>query len=109
MERSKRSNRFSPEVRARAVRMVLEHQKDYDSQSAAIAAIAPKIGCIPETVRRWMRQEETNLGLRDGVSSDERSRMKELERENRQLRQVNSMRFYVKQRHILLRRSSTAH
>ena len=91
MEKSKRSNRFSPEVRARAVRMVLEHRQDYDSQSAAIAGIAPKIGCIPETLRRWVRRAETDSGLRDGVTSDERVRIKNLERENRELRQANEI------------------
>ena len=70
MEKNKRSNRFSPEVRTRAVRMVLEHQSDYASQWAAICAIAPKIGCTAETLRKWSRQEETDIGLRDGVTSE---------------------------------------
>jgi hypothetical protein len=59
MEKNKRANRFSPEVRARAVRMVFEHRSNYDSQSAAIAGIAAKIGCTPETLRRWFHQAET--------------------------------------------------
>ncbi len=81
MEKNKRANRFSPEVRARAVRMVYEHRNNYDSQSAAIAGIAAKIGCILETLRRWVHQAETDSGLRDGVTSDERAKIKALERE----------------------------
>ena len=91
MEKSKTSNRYSPEMRARAVRMVLEHQGSYETQSAAVAAIAPKIGCIPETVRVWVRQAERDSGTRDGVTSAERDRIKELEREVRQLRQANEI------------------
>ncbi len=91
MEKNKRSNRFLPEVRTRAVRMVLEHQSDYASQWAAISAIAPKIGCTAETLRKWARQEETDIGLRDGVTSDERERIKALEREVRELRQANEI------------------
>lgn len=91
MDKSKRSNRFSPEVRARAVRLVMDHHQEYDSQSAAIAAIAPKIGCIGDTLRKWVRQAETDSGIRDGVSSDERARLKALEREVRELRQANEI------------------
>jgi transposase-like protein len=91
MEKNKRANRFSPEVRARAVRMVFEHRSNYDSQSAAIAGIAVKIGCTPETLRRWFHQAETDSGLRDGVTSDERARIKALERENKELRQANEI------------------
>ncbi len=91
MEKNKRSNRFSPEVRMRAVRLVLEHQQEYASQWAAISAIAPKIGCTAETLRKWARQEETDIGLRDGITSDERDRIKALERENRELRQANEI------------------
>ncbi len=91
MEKNKRANRFSPEVRTRAVRMVLEHQPEYASQWAAICAIAPKIGCTAETLRKWARQEETDIGLRDGVTSDERERVKALEREVRELRQANEI------------------
>ena len=87
MEKSKTSNRYSPEMRARAVRMVLEHQGSYETQNAAVAAIAPKIGCIPETLRIWVRQAERDSGVRDGVTSAERDKIKELEREVRQLRQ----------------------
>ena len=91
MEKNKRSNRFSPEVRTRAVRMVLEHQQNYDSQWAAISAISLKIGCTAETLRKWVRQKETDTGLRDGVTSDERERIKALEREVRELRQANEI------------------
>jgi len=91
MEKSKKSNRYSPEVRTRAVRMVLEHQGSYETQSAAIAAIAPKIGCIAETLRVWVRQFEQDNGTRDGVTTTERERIKELEREVRQLRQANEI------------------
>ena len=91
MEKSKTSNRYSPEVQSRAVRMVLEHQGSYETQSAAIAAIAPKIGCIPETLRVWVRQAEKDNGLRLGATSAERDRIKELEREVRQLRQANEI------------------
>jgi transposase len=91
MEKNKRSNRFSPEVRSRAVRMVLEHQQEYASQGAAISAIAPKIGCVGDTLRKWVRQEETDIGLHDGVTSDERERVKALEREVRELRQANEI------------------
>ena len=91
MEKSKTSNRYSPEMRARAVRMVLEHQGSYETQSAAIAAIAPKIGCILETLRVWVRQAERDSGMRDGATSAERDRIKDLEREVKQLRQANEI------------------
>jgi transposase len=76
MEKSKTSNRYSPEMRARAVRMVLEHQGSYETQNAAVAAIAPKIGCIPETLRIWVRQAERDSGVRDGVTSAERDKIR---------------------------------
>ena len=91
METSKKSNRYSPEVRARAVRVVFEHQGSYATQSAAIAAIAPKIGCHTDTLRLWVRQEEVDTGTKDGVSSEEKARIKDLERENRELRQANEI------------------
>ena len=91
MEKSKRSNRYSPEMRARAVRMVLEHQGSYETQGAAVAAIAPKIGCIAETLKVWVQQSERDSGVRDGATSAERDRIKELEREVRQLRQANEI------------------
>ncbi len=84
--------RFSPEVRQRAVRMVIESQNDYDSQWAAISSIAPKIGCTPETLRTWLRQYERDAGAGDGgLSTTERQCLKELERENRELRRSNDI------------------
>lgn len=84
--------RFSPEVRQRAVRMVIESQNDYDSQWAAISSIAPKIGCTPETLRTRLRQYERDAGAGDGgLSTTERQRLKELERENRELRRSNDI------------------
>lgn len=71
--------------------MVLEHQGSYETQSAAVSAIAPKIGCIPETLRVWVRQAERDSGAGDGATSAERDRIKELEREVRQLRQANEI------------------
>jgi transposase len=84
-------NSYSPEVRARAVRMVLEHRGEYSSQWEAISSIASKIGCTAETLRRWVREAERNAGLRPGRTSEEFSRIKELERENRELRQANEI------------------
>jgi transposase-like protein len=81
------SNRCSPEVRARAVRMVLNHQADYASQWAAMQSIAPKFGCAAETLRKWVRREESDTGQRPGPTSDQLGRLKELERENRERRQ----------------------
>ncbi len=87
-----KNTRFSPEVRQRAVRMVLEGQNDYDSQWAAISSIAPKIGCTPETLRIWLRQYERDAGGGDGgLTIAERQRLKELERENCELRRSNDI------------------
>ncbi|ENN6795938.1 IS3 family transposase [Escherichia coli] len=87
-----KNTRFSPEVRQRAVRMVLESQSEYDSQWATICSIAPKIGCTPETLRVWVRQHERDTGGGDGgLTSAERQRLKELERENRELRRSNDI------------------
>lgn len=86
-----RPNRYSPEVRERAVRMVLEHGREYDSQWSAIVSIAEKIGCSRETLRNWVRRAEIDTGRRAGLSSDERARIKELERENRELRRANEI------------------
>ena len=88
---SKKSNRFSPEVRERAVRMVQEHRGEYPSLWAAIESIAPKIGCVPQTLNEWVRKQEIDTGLRDGVTSEERDRFKALEREVKELRRANEI------------------
>ena len=88
---NKTSNRFSPEVRQRAVRMVLEHGGDHASQWAAIGSIAGKIGCTAERLRTWVRQAERDRGLRPGPTTEERERIKVLEREVRELRQANEI------------------
>ena len=87
----KTTNRFSPEVRQRAVRVVLDHGGDHASQWAAISSIAGKIGCTAETLRKWVRQAERDQGQRPGATSEERDRIKALERENRELRQANEI------------------
>jgi len=86
-----RVTKFSPEVQERAVRMVAEHAAEYESQWAAIVSIAAKIGCTAETLRRWVRQSERDSGKRDGATTDEKERLKALERENRELRQANEI------------------
>jgi len=91
MEKQKKSVSFSPEVRDRAVRMVLEHAGEHGLQWTAIGSIAAKIGCTAETLRRWVRQAERDQGLRAGPSSAEQARIKALERENRELRQANEI------------------
>ena len=87
----KKSSKFSPEVMERAVRMVTESKAEYASQWAAIVSIAAKIGCTPETLRRWVRQHERDTGQRDGVSTTEQERVKALEREVRELRKANEI------------------
>jgi transposase-like protein len=84
-------SRYSPEVRERAVRMVREHEKEHTSQWAAIVSIAEKIGCSGETLRHWVRQTERDEGLRPGLTTDEQQRLKELERENRELKRANEI------------------
>ena len=86
-----RPSRFSPEVRERAVRMVFEHAQDHPSQWAAITSIAEKIGCAAETLRHWVRQAERDHGRRAGLTTDERTRFKQLERENAELRRANEI------------------
>jgi len=88
---TKRTPPYSPEVRARAVRMVLDHQGEYGSQYAAIRSIAQKIGCSGETLRHWVRQAERDEGLRAGPTTTEQERIKALEREIRELRQANEI------------------
>jgi len=86
-----RPSRYSPEVRERTVRLVLEHQGEHDSQWAAIGSIAAKIGCTGETLRGWARQAERDSGRRPGLTTEERQRLKDLEREVRGLRRANEI------------------
>ncbi len=86
-----KANKYSPEVRERAVRMVQEHRIEYPSLWAAIESIAPKIGCVPQTLHEWVKKHEIDTGMRDGVTSDERERIKALERENKELRKANEI------------------
>jgi len=86
-----RPSRFSAEVRERAVRLVLAQQDAHDSQWAAIQSIAGKIGCTAETLRKWVRQTERDEGHRAGLTTDDRLRLRELERENRELRRTNEI------------------
>ena len=83
--------RYPAEVRERAVRLVFEHQAEHESQWATIQSIAPKIGCSPETLRMWVRQVERDAGHRPGLTTSERERLKELERENRELKRANEI------------------
>ena len=86
-----RPSRYSPEVRERAVRMVWEHESEHSSQWAAISSIAGKMGCTAETLRKWVRQAERDQGRRPGLTTDEKQRLKELERENRELKRANEI------------------
>lgn len=87
----KKLPKYSPEVRERAVRMVQEHRGDYPSLWAAIESIAPKIGCAPQTLHGWVRRHEVDSGVTDGVSSEERERIKALEREVKELKRANEI------------------
>jgi transposase len=86
-----KSNKFSPEVRERAVRMVQEHRGEYPSLWAAVESIAPKIGCVPQTLLEWVKREQIDAGTRPGVTSSEAQRIKDLERENKELRRANEI------------------
>ena len=87
----KKTNKFSPEVRERAVRLVQEHRGEYPSLWAAIESIAPKIGCVPQTLHDWVKREEVDSGQREGLTTSERERLKQLERENKELRRANDI------------------
>jgi|TARA_A100001391_G_C5033042_1_gene268845 transposase-like protein len=88
---SKTTNKFAPEVRERAIRMVLDHQGEYSSRWAAVSSIAAKIGCSPATLYDWVKKSEVDTGKRAGLPSDVAEKMKALERENRELRQANEI------------------
>ena len=87
----KKSSKFSPEVRERAVRLVQEHRGEYPSLWSAIESIAPKIGCVPQTLLDWVKQAEVDAGARPGVSTAEAQRIKDLEREVKELRRANEI------------------
>jgi transposase-like protein len=86
-----RPSKYSPELRERAVRMVFDHAKDYASEWAALRSIAEKLGCKTESLRRWVRQAERDAGKRPGLTTDERQRLKQLERENCELKRANDI------------------
>ena len=86
-----KSNKFSPEVGELAVRMVQGHRGEYPSLWSAVESIAPKIGCVPQTLLEWIERQEVDIGVRDGVKSTEAQRVKELERENKELRRANEI------------------
>ena len=87
----RKSPKFSPEMRERAVRMVQEHRGEYPSLWAAIESISAKIGCVPQTLNEWVKKSEIDSGTREGVTSDERERVKALEREVKELRRANEI------------------
>jgi transposase len=91
MSKPKTRPRYSPEVRERAVRMVLEHEGDYSSRWAAIESVAAKIGCVAQTLDQWIKQAERDTGARTGLTTDERAKMKAMEREIKELRQANEI------------------
>lgn len=104
---SKMTNKFSPEVRVRAVRMVTEHEAEHPSRWAAVSSIAAKIGCSAHTLHEWVKKAEVDSGKRAGLPSDVAARMKEMERENRELSQANEI--LRKASAYFAMRSSTAH
>ncbi len=88
---SKTTNKFAPEVRERAVRMVLDHERDHPFRWAAVVSIAEKIGCAPQTLHEWLKKTEVDSGKRAGVPTEITDKLKALERENRELRQANEI------------------
>ena len=86
-----KSNKFSPEVKERAVRLVQEHRDEYPSLWAAVESIAPKIGCVPHTLLEWVKRAQIDIGERPGTTTAETQRMKDLERENKELRRANDI------------------
>ena len=86
-----KSTKFSPEMRERAVRLVQEHRGEYTALWAAIESIAPKIGCVPQTLHEWVKRDEVDNGKREGVPTSERERIKALEREVKELRRANEI------------------
>ena len=86
-----KSNKFSPEVKERAVRLVQEHRGEYSSLWAAVESIAPKLGCVPQTLLEWVKRAEVDNGERPGTTTAEAQRMKDLERENKELRRANDI------------------
>ena len=91
MKKTDKTKKFSPEVRERAVRLVQEHRGEYPSLWAAVESIAPKIGCVPQTLLDWVKRDEVDNGQREGLTSSERERLKQLERENKELRRANEI------------------
>ena len=87
----KHSNRYSPELRERAVRLVLDPQGGHETQWAAIVSVSSKVGCSAETLRKWVRRAERDAGVRPGLTSEERERLKALQRENLELRRANEI------------------
>ena len=106
MNKTTKTNKFSPEVRERAVRLVQEHRGEYPSLWAAVESIAPKIGCVPQTLLEWVKRAEIDAGARPGTTTAEAQRIKDLERENKELRRANEILKTASA--FFARRSSTA-